>query len=117
MQTEMLDSALSNHPDYKQVFFIEPSERPKRVQVRHRLWSPHSETVQMRSMAAICCQCARVASTDARLWVRLVGQRHDLQMWQPDSRGLDTLQCKRNLRSLRASEEWAATLVQYVQRT
>jgi hypothetical protein len=87
----MLDTSFSNHPDYKTVFFIPAEDRSKRV------------------------QCARVAHTEARLWVRLVGQRHDLQLWEADSRGLDSLQCKRGIRALRSGEQWLATILTYAQ--
>jgi len=90
-QTEMLDMNLAQHPDFKRVFHIMPHERSKRV------------------------QCARVSSTEARLWVRLVGRRHDIQYWQPDSRGLDTLSCTRALRSLRSTEDWVKTILEFVQ--
>jgi hypothetical protein len=50
-------------------------------------------TVFMRDIEDVMCshahkrmQCARVAETQARLWVRLVGIRHDLQLWAPDTR-------------------------------
>jgi hypothetical protein len=61
------------------------------------------------------CQCARVSATEARLWVRLVGRRHDIQLWQPDSRGLDTLSCTRSLKSLRSSEHWLQSVLKFVQ--
>ena len=34
-------------------------------------------------------QCAEVKNTTQRLWVRLVGRRHDLQLWKPDRRSVD----------------------------
>lgn len=66
-------------------------------------------------LVATLRQCARVSSTEARLWVRLVGRRHDIQYWQPDSRGLDTLSCTRALRSLRSTEDWVKTILEFVQ--
>jgi hypothetical protein len=37
-------------------------------------------------VAANGVQCAEVKSTSNRVWLRLVGKRHDVQVWQPDKR-------------------------------
>ena len=54
-------------------------------------------------------QCAGVKKTSKRSWLRLVGRRHDIQLWVPDDR-TPTNPCGRLLgrypRGLKSSEEW-----------
>lgn len=50
-------------------------------------------------------QCAAVKITTRRYWVRLVGRRHDVMLWTPDSR-VPPVHFSRSLSSCHGSECW-----------
>eukprot|EP00937_MAST-01D_sp_MAST-1D-sp2_P002013 g2013.t1 len=50
-------------------------------------------------------QCAEVKHSEHRRWDRLVGRRHDIQCWHPDSR-VPPNDFKRPMVSLAANESW-----------
>ncbi len=39
---------------------------------------------RLAAAAGTGVHCAEVRHTEHRMWVRLVGRRHDLQLWAPD---------------------------------
>ena len=68
-------------------------------------------------MIIFCCflfQCARVSSLQNRLWVRLVSNRHDIQMWLPDTRKPQARKCNRSVNSLGQKEEWMRSILEYL---
>ena len=93
---EMLNDDIHQHPDYVAVF----GARAKSAN---------------RGLGGV--QCAEVKNTTMRKWVRIVGQRHDVQQWQPDLR-LRANPRDRNYRSgINPGERWiSAALDDYVTR-
>ena len=51
-------------------------------------------------------QCAEVKNTTNRLWVRLVGYRHDLFLWKPESRVVEKPFTRMYPSGLASSEKW-----------
>ena len=50
--------------------------------------------------------CAEVASTDARRWVRLITERHDVQLWTPDARPIQCPHSRSYPGGLHSGEAW-----------
>jgi hypothetical protein len=70
---------------------------------------------QMANSGAITC--AEVKNTTARKWVRLVGRRHDLRLWHPDQRQIQSPYRRRFPGDLAASEHWLLDAMQPLLRT
>lgn len=117
----MLDSTFALHPDYLSLFPIDKSARhTKRVQVTPFPSAPSFtwEGVAFRLVGPDPpppFQCARVSVTSNRSWVRLVSNRHDLQLWEPDERQPVARKCKRSVASLGQKEEWMKSILTYLQ--
>eukprot|EP01066_Platyproteum_vivax_P004401 Platyproteum_vivax@DN15657_c0_g1_i1.p2 len=60
-------------------------------------------------------QCADVQHSQNRHWVRLVGLRHDLQLWASDTRPIQTPTYSRTYKvgggNMHPAETWAAPIV------
>ena len=57
-------------------------------------------------------QCAQVNNTTNRTWLRLVGRRHDVQLWNPDSRsGMTNVYTRAFGSDLHAGEQWIASVL------
>ena len=55
--------------------------------------------------------CAEVKNTTERTWVRLVGRRHDLQLWTPDKRGCRSPFSRSFPSQLRQGERWVQEIL------
>jgi hypothetical protein len=57
-------------------------------------------------------QCAAVRLTKKRVWMRMVGRRHDLQLWKPDERGIVVTFTRKYPDSLSSSERWISEILE-----
>ena len=60
-------------------------------------------------------QCCEVQTAANRLWIRLVGLRHDVQIWLPDLRKMPN-PLTRPYSTLDSSEKWIAEVLEPVKR-
>jgi hypothetical protein len=56
-------------------------------------------------------QCAEVTHTEFRKWVRLIGLRHDVQVWAPDPRLAKSQSHSRQLQHLKSNEKWVQDIL------
>ena len=59
-------------------------------------------------------QSVQVSATQQRRWVRLVGQRTDLHLWQPDSRQAPLVGRRKLPAGLKAKEAWVQHALEHV---
>ena len=57
-------------------------------------------------------QCAAVRITKKRMWMRMVGRRHDLQLWKPDERAVRVPFTRKYPESLLSSEHWISEILE-----
>jgi hypothetical protein len=89
-QMGILDDRFANHPDL--VYVLGP--------------------LRKKQGALQCCEVQTAAN---RLWIRLVGLRHDIQCWVPDTRRISN-PYTRPYTSLDSSEGWISEVLDPVKR-
>jgi hypothetical protein len=85
---EGVDDRISSFPDFKYLFGVEGSK----------------------------VQCAAVRITKKRVWMRMVGRRHDLQLWKPEDSGMQVPFRRRYPDALSSSEHWISDILEECRR-
>ena len=57
-------------------------------------------------------QCAEVKNTTNRMWVRLVGRRHDVQFWTTDTRQVPCPYSRAYPMALFPTEKWVKDILE-----
>lgn len=81
--------------------------------VQHSVFRDVFGSVDTSNGSAI--QCAEVHDTEFRTWKRLLGQRHDVQLWTPDTRtqmALPPAFSRAYPGSLKGDEEWVKNVLE-----
>ena len=81
---------------------------------KHRVEVLHGSIAKMRDCIAVFGEViasagiasAEVQHTSNRLWYRLVGRRHDLQVWKADSRMPEITYTRKFPSGLKPDEQW-----------
>ena len=87
---------------------------PRISKMRHfrTVFRTHLQESQEDESTVSTVQCAEVRNTTNRLWYRLVGLRHDIQMWtRPDMREMKTT-LSRPFKLLTSAESWILKIVE-----
>lgn len=75
---------------------------------------PTTETICLGSPRRSTVGCAEVLNTTRRTWLRLVGRRHDVQLWDVDTR-VPTLAYKRPYTGRETGEEaWVTDVLERI---
>ncbi len=85
---EGVDERISRFPDFQHLFGVEGSK----------------------------VQCAAVRITKKRVWMRMVGRRHDLQLWKPDDTAMQIPFRRKYPESLSSSEHWISDILEECRR-